>query len=293
MFNTVENSAAKLLNVMALLPRDEMGRSEADGATLQEFSGLSPAEINDGAALLVQSGYAEWRRYLGTAPFTFGVLSITPLGRHEHERTSSIIEKPLDLTRPRPEPYVHSMLVPPAPMGSPYGFTDIDWEYISDRKNRGDELNVVLGFQFQSDHYDATALQKNVNDAFAKAVDEYNRQPGAIPVSLRFQSLAAGYGEHLFNEIARDIIAADIAVFETSDLNPNVMLELGVALTWGVRVLPIKVQGQAAPPSDISGQTWADYLQSASSFCDADHMVKLVRMVERAARKKGGRLSGG
>lgn len=102
-----------------------------------------------------------------------------------------------------------------------------------------------------------------------------------------FQPLAAGYGEHLFNEIARDIISADIGVFETSDLNPNVMLEMGVALTWGVRVLPIKVQGKDRPPSDISGQTWADYLDSGSTFVDPEHETKLVRMIERAIRKKG------
>jgi len=42
--------------------------------------------------------------------------------------------------------------------------------------------------------------------------------------------LSAGYGRHLFNEIASDIISADIAVFEASDLNANVMIEIGVAL---------------------------------------------------------------
>jgi hypothetical protein len=73
--------------------------------------------------------------------------------------------------------------------------------------------------------------------------------PGAIPLHLVFRALAAGYGEHLFNQIARDIIAADIAVFETSDLNPTVMLEMGVALTWGVRVLPIKRVNEAIAPS--------------------------------------------
>lgn len=99
--------------------------------------------------------------------------------------------------------------------------------------------------------------------------------------------MAAGYGEHLFNEIARDIISADIAVFETSDLNPNVMLEMGVALTWGIRVLPIKDEGCPRPPSDISGQTWADYRNSAAEFIDSEHHRKLIRMVERAARKKG------
>ena len=109
----------------------------------------------------------------------------------------------------------------------------------------------------------------------------------ARPFTLEHQELAAGYGEHLFNEIARDIIGADIALFETSDLNPNVMLEMGVALTWGVRVLPIKREGQTKPPSDVSGQTWADYRDSGAEFVGSDHEVKLIRMIDRAVRKKG------
>jgi predicted nucleotide-binding protein len=76
----------------------------------------------------------------------------------------------------------------------------------------------------------------------------------------------------LFNEIARDIISSDIAVFETSDLNPNVMLEMGVALTWDVRVLPIKKEGQPKPPSDISGQTYADYRDSAAGL-----QIRIIR----------------
>ena len=124
---------------------------------------------------------------------------------------------------------------------------------------------------------------------FERAVTKYNAQPGALSAILDFRALGAGYGEHLFNEIARDIISSDIAVFETSDLNPNVMLELGVALTWGVRVLPIKLHTQPKPPSDVSGQTWADYSESAASFADPEHEDKLVRMVERAMRKKGRR----
>jgi len=110
-------------------------------------------------------------------------------------------------------------------------------------------------------------------------------------VILDFRALAAGYGEHLFNEIARDIISADIAVFDTSDLNPNVMIEMGVALTWGVRVLPINNEECPRPPSDISGQTWADYRESASNFLDPKHHEKLVSMVERAVRKKMSRTS--
>jgi hypothetical protein len=175
----------------------------------------------------------------------------------------------------------------PQPIGSPFGFSDEDFETVSAQKGRAETLYVVLGHQWQSEYFDSSELRRNVENTFLKAVNDYNKLPGAIPLLLAFRSLAAGYGEHLFNQIARDIIGADIAVFETSDLNPNVMLEMGVALTWGVRVLPIKRVDCPKPPSDISGQTWADYEESALKFFDPDHGVKLLEMIKRAVIKKG------
>jgi hypothetical protein len=65
------------------------------------------------------------------------------------------------------------------------------------------------------------------------------------------------------------------------------MIEMGVALTWDVRVLLIKAEGQERPPSDISGQTWVDYRNSGEEWIDPHHHSKLVQMVERTARKKG------
>ncbi len=291
MSKSLQEMATDVLRVLAKVSRDEIGRAETDGATIAKVTGLSPADINDAVSLLVHSGYAEWRQYLGTAPFIFGSVRITPVGRYEHERTSSLLSDPLTL-RPREEATSTGepqISLPPTPIGSPYGFTDADWEFIADRKDRSAELLVVMGYQFHSDHYDSATLRANVESMFENIVGRYNAIPTAVPTNLSFSALAAGYGEHLFNDIARDIIAADIAVFETSDLNPNVMLELGVALTWGVRVLPIKKAGRPKPPSDISGQTWADYEDSATRFVDAEHEEKLMRMVERAVRKKARR----
>jgi hypothetical protein len=212
-------------------------------------------------------------------------------GRYEHERTSSIIGDRLDV-RPRDVANTSeatTIALLPTLISSPYGFTDADWEFIADRKDRSTELLVVMGYQFRSGHYDSAALKTNIESMFTRAMERYNAMPTAVLTNLQFRALAAGYGENLFNEIARDIIAADIAVFETSDLNPNVMVEIGVALTWGVRVLPIKKARTPKPPSDISGQTWADYEDNAARFVDSEHYEKLARMVERAVRKKARR----
>lgn len=276
---TIEENAAIVLETLYKeFPKTE-GKFEIDGKRVQELTKLSPQEINDGVSILIDAGYVEWLQYLGTAPFDFGHVWITPRGKLEYERAKKEYE--------RSSTDMKAMIYQPmTPAGSPYGFTDEDWETVAEKKSRGNTLSVVFGYQFKSTLYDAAILRENIEKSFKLAVDEYNSLKNAIPVDLDFRSLAAGYGEHLFNEICRDIISADIAVFDTSELNPNVMLEMGVALTWGIRVLPIKMKDRPEPPSDISGQTWADYEDSAQVFVDPDHTKKMVRMVERAARKK-------
>jgi hypothetical protein len=175
----------------------------------------------------------------------------------------------------------------PIPVGSPYGFTEEDWEYVESERERTDQLKVVVGFQFNSKHFERPKLMGMLRRDFQAALKDYNREPGHDPVRLTLRSLRAGYGEHLFNEIARDVISADIAVFETSDKNSNVMIEMGVALTWDKRVLPIKKKGRPKPPSDISGQTWADYEAQTYRFIDENHHENLVAMVRRVLRRKG------
>lgn len=278
MLRSVEQNAALILSTLAAMPRADAGRTQASGKELEENTGLTPGEINDAVTILVEGGLAEWHRHLGTHPYEFGSVGITPRGRHEYERMSAST-----VTEPVSVPTVPRSL---QPAGSPYGFSEEDWEIVEERRARADELYVALGHQFCSEHFESVLLQKNIEAMFERAVAGYNQNPSVIAARLVFRSLAAGYGEHLFNEIARDIISSDIAVFETSDLNPNVMLELGVALTWGVRVLPIKTESCPKPPSDISGHTWADYRSNAAEFVDPEHDSKLLRMVKRALRKK-------
>ncbi len=282
--DTIKENAGVILTVLYEESRTS-SHPEVKGERLKELTQLEPQQINDAVAILKDNGYIEWQQFLGTAPYDFGYVEITPRGKAEYERT---LEESKERQSAQKVPDISS---PMTPVGSPYGFHDSDWKLVTERKAEPGKLIVVVGYQFKSEHYAADDLINNMQGQFEKAVASYNAIPTSIPVELDFSPLAAGYGEHLFNEICRDIICADIAVFETSDLNPNVMLEMGVALTWGIRVLPIKVNGCPKPPSDISGQTWADYENSGSHFIDSDHERKMLRMVERAARKKGARIA--
>jgi hypothetical protein len=280
MQKTIEKNMILILQVLGQQERSEHGEAWMSGQMLGEATKLEPAEINDAVDLLAARDLVERLQTLDTAPYDFATVTITARGRYELERMVS-------QEQARGAEAQTLSLLPPTPVGSPFGFTDQDWETVVERKSRRGELRVVLGRQFESSHYDRDALEANIKGMFQKAVEDYNKQPGAIQVTLDFQPLQAGYGGHLFNEIARDIISADIAIFETSDLNPNVMIEMGVALTWGVRVLPIKKEGCQKPPSDISGQTWADYRNNGAEFPNPHHFEKLISMIDRAARKKG------
>ncbi len=251
-------------------------------AQLKELTGLSPERLNDAVELLAINAYVELVRTVGGAPFTFAFVTATPMGRFEYQRLKS---QSKDAT-PGTATATQTVTRHPTPIGSPYGFTDADWEFVETSRRRAGQLKVVLGLQHESNTYSAENLIKNVKRSFESAIEEYNSKLGHVHVSLDFRTLKAGYGEHLFNEIARDIISSDIAVFETSDQNPNVMIEMGVALTWGTRVLPIRHQEAVKPPSDISGQTWAEYQEDGARFVAPDHTERLVGMIERAMRKK-------
>jgi hypothetical protein len=299
MANTeIERDAMTILEVLSAAPRDVY----VDRVEIAKTSDLPPHRVNDAMALLVDAGKAEWIQTFGTAPFDFNSAMITSRGRYERQRLQAALDglrKAIVSTTPAAStaPSVVSTeslsmdfgIRPPVPVGSPFGFTDEDWETVSARKSDPQRLYTVLGHQFESSYFDSGVLRNNVETMLRLAVERYNQQRHGPAVVLEHRALNAGYGEHLFNEIARDIIGADIAVFETSDFNPNVMLEIGVALTWGIRVLPIKREDRPTPPSDVSGQTWANHRDSCREFVDPDHNQKLVRMIERALRKKARR----
>lgn len=290
----IEDDAIRILDALEQAPRNEY----VDRNDIASRTGLPADRINDAMALLVNAGDAEWIQTFGTAPFDFNAAMITSRGRYQQQRLRTILgnnKRPSHRSDGGAHPSgegapamipVDLGLTPPPPIGSPFGFTDQDWETVARRKKDAGRLYSVFGHPFESRHFDTKALRQNVEAMLQATVSRYNATNQAAPIILQHRTLSAGYGEHLFNEIARDIIGSDIAVFETSDLNANVMLEMGVALTWGVRVLPIKVEGTPKPPSDVSGQTWADYRDSAGTFADPNHVDKLVAMIERALHKK-------
>ena len=158
MATQIERDAITLLRVLAEAPRGQY----VDREEVAQRTDLPPDRINDAASFLVDSGYAEWIQTFGTAPYDFNAVTITSRGRYEHQRIAAAPEKQprkadsmwhraADLLESEsstagPEP----SLPPPAPIGSPYGFTDEDWETVSERRGHSSRLYAVLGHQFHS-----------------------------------------------------------------------------------------------------------------------------------------------
>lgn len=277
MSNPIEENATKLL--ISLYENNPEQNLMFEGKDLEEFTNLDPKELNNAVDYLDDRGLIERQNYLGTAPYKFGHVHLNSRGNYLYHELQDAEDEPK-------EKQTEIVSKQPLAAGSPFGFTDYDWEYVQRESEKTNVVKVVLGYQFKSEHYNSDKLVKNIKNEFETAVETYNDKGGKPDIELNFKSLAAGYGEHLFNQIARDIISSDIAVFETSDQNANVMIEMGVALTWGKRVLPIKKEGQPKPPSDISGQTYADYKENGKDYTSNSHSQDLIAMIERGMQKK-------
>lgn len=265
----------------------EGSHSQFDGETLIKLTGLNVADLNDAVDFLEDRGLIERLDALGTHPYNFYGIILNERGRYAYYEAVQPSEEDEAMSALHLSDVISNIST--LPIGSPYGFTDADWEYVHKNKKQHAKLFVVMGCQSKSQYYDTANLENNIKTTFENAIRKYNERGGREKITLEFKLLVAGYGEHLFNQIARDIIASDISVFETSDLNPNVMIELGVALTWGSRVLLIKKTGCQKPPSDISGQTWCDYVEDANKFLNPRHEEDLEAMIERAIQKKSSR----
>lgn len=281
--DSIEEDATRVLLYMAAFVETDAaaatkGHARWEGPALANAVHLAASRLNDCVEILEANGYVDVLRYLGTRDFTFGTVTLTSRGRVEAERIEKQIRSQQDGSRDR-------VALTPTPTGSPFGFTDEDWEAVSLGRDDGSRLMVVFGHQWKSTYFESDTLRHNVGEMFQQAlaaVSEHVRGE----IRLDYRPLAGGYGGHVFNAIARDIISADIAVFEMSDNNANVMIELGVALTWGIRVLLIRKQESPTLPSDISGLTWAIYRDDGVTWHEDSHQHKLTKMCEMAIAKK-------
>ena len=116
------------------------------------------------------------------------------------------------------------------------------------------QISIFIGYQFKSTQYTRSEIDKIIIDSFEKAESDINNKfADKIKVRPILQDMLSG--KPICNQIFTQIENADFCIFELSDLNLNVMLELGYSL--GLKKLCILMQynDENIPnvPSDLSG----------------------------------------
>ncbi|GEM_PF-2764333 len=86
---SIKEDFSLVLSALGNEPRSSDGYAWIDGKRLQEITKLPPPRINDAVALLRQSRLVEVTTAMGTAPFDFRSVQITPRGRYELERSKT------------------------------------------------------------------------------------------------------------------------------------------------------------------------------------------------------------
>jgi DNA-binding MarR family transcriptional regulator len=83
MADTIEENAAIVLAYLSGLPEAGYVRAEQ----IATETGLTPQQVNDAAAILEDDRFVKLTRTLGTHPYAFQALRVTPQGRHRHEQS--------------------------------------------------------------------------------------------------------------------------------------------------------------------------------------------------------------
>jgi len=122
MAKSIEDNATLILQKLAEMPREEADKFNIDGTKVQALTGLTPDEINDSVTILEESGYVQLYKNMGTAPYNFGVVEITPRGRYENERVSKAhVNHRTDVSGvTRPPPQLVLLMVLPMKIGKSY-----------------------------------------------------------------------------------------------------------------------------------------------------------------------------
>lgn len=124
--------------------------------------------------------------------------------------------------------------------------------------NRKLEINpyqFFIGYQKKSKFYDESkilAMGDRISEILNNDLQKHN-------LSIANRQWGFKEGIHILCEPCKLIQNSILCIFEISDLNPNVMLEIGKSLYKNIILLRRKDAGE--PPSDLAGLKYDDYIK--------------------------------
>ena len=163
-----------------------------------------------------------------------------------------------------------------------------------DRRYRSKRiLYIRFGYQWKDEsersrRYFSKALKKTLKGIFEDA-------KGSFPESkhrLNYASLRARAGKPVLNNIVFDLLSADLLFFDLTHLNPNVFLELGIAIVTKKNLFLLLRKGTKLP-SDLAGLTYCNYNSerdfSLEEFTKKDIRVEMKKVLRRKMKAYSGK----
>jgi hypothetical protein len=116
------------------------------------------------------------------------------------------------------------------------------------KSNMTFQNEVFVGFQFKSKNYNALSLKKGITEG----LDKFSFKP--------FFPDEHAKNEHITCKICERLQNVSFCIFDLSDINPNVMLELGLACGLDKKIFIIRAKSADKPiPSDLKGIDRIEY----------------------------------
>jgi len=151
-----------------------------------------------------------------------------------------------------------------------------------ERAKADKQVRIVYAYDW-STHSDNTAL---IYEEAMRVVDELKHE---FPLSFRFRSLRAKDGS-IYCDICRQIRSADVAIFDLSTYNLNVILELGLAIGVGTYVFILRSQHyrrRSEALSDLNGILEYRFSRRSGRIrFDADFRRSLEMKLRAAAKRR-------
>ena len=137
-----------------------------------------------------------------------------------------------------------------------------------------DELGKVVSARSDLRWQSISGYVKSAATAVRSIAEK--RLPAQCKLDIQVARLRGSHGQMLLENIFHRIIAADILVMDIGSggddgLNPNVLVEVGIAIGLGFerrRSLYILKPKDRTPPSDLNGFLFSDYSADGAGSCN-------------------------
>jgi hypothetical protein len=145
---------------------------------------------------------------------------------------------------------------------SPFlAFKRDELEKLEQRQRSKKKLYVRFGYQWLDD---SGGTKKHLSIALRNKLrlifEDASKTENTNGYTLNYASLRGEAGKPLLHRIVFDILSADLLFFDVTEINANVMFELGIAYAANARLFLLRKNGAKKQlPSDLAGLTYSDY----------------------------------